>query len=135
MNEWTYTLILSNLFQQARYTILKERTRITSGTVDICAELNKDSRGVATALVSFGLPERCPISKVLFFIFFFRNKHWRWCSSLFWYFKFHFQMRKCTNGSQKISVAKQKAFLSLVKGNIDISIDATHDTVSKFYFF
>lgn len=41
-------------------------------------------------------------------------------------------MRKCADGSQKMSVAKQKSFLSLVAGNIDISIEGTHDTVRKF---
>lgn len=39
-------------------------------------------------------------------------------------------MRKCVDGSQKISIAKQKSFLPLAAGNIDMSIDGTHDTVS-----
>lgn len=44
-------------------------------------------------------------------------------------------MRKCVDDSQKISVAKQKSFLALAAGNIDISIEGTHDAVSEFNFF
>lgn len=44
-------------------------------------------------------------------------------------------MRKCADGSQKINVAKQKSFLSLVAGNIDISVEGTHDTVSEWHLY
>lgn len=40
-------------------------------------------------------------------------------------------MRKCVNGEKKINVAKHKTLLPLAVGNIDISIDGTHDTVSS----
>lgn len=46
------------------YTILKNGNRITSGTTDVCAELEKDSKGIATALMSFGLPKNCPVEQV-----------------------------------------------------------------------
>lgn len=43
-------------------------------------------------------------------------------------------MRKCENGQQKINMSKYKNFLSLARGNIDISVDATHDTVRNNQF-
>lgn len=39
-------------------------------------------------------------------------------------------MRKCADGSQKINFSKHKQLLPLAVGNIDVSIDGTHDTVS-----
>ncbi|XP_055295197.1 uncharacterized protein LOC129564970 [Sitodiplosis mosellana] len=83
-----------------KYTILKNGNRITSGNTDVCSELQKDSKGVATALMSFGLPKNCPVDK----------------------------MRQCSDGSQKIDISKHKSLMPLAMGNIDISIDATHDT-------
>ena len=44
-------------------------------------------------------------------------------------------MRKCIDSSQKFSVVKQKSFLPLAAGNIDLSIDITHDSVSKLDFY
>lgn len=36
-------------------------------------------------------------------------------------------MRKCVDGDQKIDFSKHKSLLPLAAGNIDISIDGTHD--------
>lgn len=47
-----------------KYTILKNGNRITSGVTDVCAELQKDSKGIATALTMFSLPQNCPVDKV-----------------------------------------------------------------------
>lgn len=52
------------LLPKVKYTILKNGNRITSGTTDVCAELEKDSKGIATALMSFGLPKNCPVDAV-----------------------------------------------------------------------
>lgn len=57
-------LIISLPSQQIKYTILKNGNRITSGTIDPCAELKKDSKGITSALISFGLPKECPVQKV-----------------------------------------------------------------------
>lgn len=53
-------------FEQAKYTILKNGNRITSGSSDICKELDSNSKGVASALMSFGLPKTCPVEQVSF---------------------------------------------------------------------
>lgn len=39
-------------------------------------------------------------------------------------------MRQCSDGSQSIDISKQKSFMALAAGNIEVIIDATHDTVS-----
>ncbi|XP_031623474.1 uncharacterized protein LOC116340881 [Contarinia nasturtii] len=83
-----------------KYTILKNGNRITSGSTDVCEELKKDTKGIATGLMSFGLPKSCPIKK----------------------------MKQCADGSQKISIASHKNLLPLAAGTIDMTIDVTHDT-------
>lgn len=115
--------------QQIKYTILKNGNRITSGTTDLCAELKKEAKGLTTALVSFGLPKECPIPKVLSLNLISYYERWSWRS--LYLVNFHFQLRKCADGSEKISIAKQKSFLSLVAGNIDLSVEGTHDNVSE----
>lgn len=40
-------------------------------------------------------------------------------------------MRNCVNEKQKFSIAKYKNYLALARGNIDISVEGTHDTVIK----
>lgn len=127
--EWTVIcLLLFFCDWKVTYTILKNGNRITSGTTDVCAELAKDSKGIATALMSFGLPKSCPVEQVklpftirlsLSRIF----SNWHYDSN-------EFQLRQCADGTQKINIAKHKALLPLAVGNIDISIDGTHDTVS-----
>lgn len=118
------------IFEQVKYTILKNGNRITSGTTDVCAELANDSKGITTALMSFGLPKNCPVDAVkisyIFFLFIsflslfvLKLRHFHWI-----------QMRQCSDGSQKINISKHKTLLPLAVGNIDISIDGTHDTVS-----
>lgn len=44
-------------------------------------------------------------------------------------------MVKCSDGTQKIDISKHKSLMPLAMGNIDISIDATHDNVSFFRLF
>lgn len=46
-----------------KHTILKGGSRITSGETDVCAEMKKNQRGIATSLVSFGMPPGCPVNK------------------------------------------------------------------------
>lgn len=50
-----------------KYTILKNGNRITSGVSDVCSELQKGSKGIASALTSFSLPQKCPVEKVRLF--------------------------------------------------------------------
>lgn len=45
------------------------------------------------------------------------------------------QMRKCMNGEKKISIAKHRSLMPLAVGNIDVSIDGSHDTVSRWNLF
>lgn len=124
---WTIHYII---LKQVKYTILKNGNRITSGTTDVCAELENDSKGITTALMSFGLPKNCPVDAVKFsyifiqfisslFLFVLKLRHFHWI-----------QMRQCSDGSQTINISKHKTLLPLAVGNIDISIDGTHDTVS-----
>lgn len=40
-------------------------------------------------------------------------------------------MSKCVDGSQPIDISKQKSFLSLAKGTIQVKLDGEHDTVSE----
>lgn len=47
--------------------------------------------------------------------------------------RFIIQLRKCVDGEQKIDFSKHKSLLPLAAGNIDISIDGTHDTVFILY--
>lgn len=119
------------IFKQAKYTILKNGNRITSGSSDICKELASDSKGVASALMSFGMPKTCPVEKVSFplcFPYFIQTK------SFYQNESFHnVQLRKCVDGEQKIDFSKHKSLLPLAAGNIDISIDGTHDTVFILY--
>lgn len=68
-------------FQQIKYTILKNGNRITSGIVDLCAELKKGAKELSTSLVSFGLEKQCPIKKVVVFcisIIFIECWRWHW---------------------------------------------------------
>lgn len=50
-----------------KYTILKNGSRISSGTVDMCADQKKDSKGIKSTVVSFGFPDECPVPKVFVF--------------------------------------------------------------------
>lgn len=89
-----------------KYTILKNGNRITNGNADVCAQMEKNTQGVATAMMSLGMPNKCPIEK----------------------------MRKCSDGSHKFTIAQHKSLLPLAAGKIDITIDGTHDTVNFFQF-
>lgn len=50
--------------RQMKYTLLKNGNRITSGTIELCSEIEKSSKGFAAVLLSFGLPDKCPVEKV-----------------------------------------------------------------------
>lgn len=73
LNQWEILIFFAKLnfrITQTKYTVLKNGNRITSGTTDICKELEGDSRGFATALMTFGIPTKCPVQQVEFGFFF-----------------------------------------------------------------